>query len=456
MSKDIKTIIIARRTSVDDVISNYERAADFIREVNPIFLENEQALKQVLEGFAINTKFRLLVHPKMKGHFGEADLDSCETTCNTIKSFTNCEHIKPQFITRADKVKSLCSSEKKYFVNFGGYEFCYASYINGCPEFDTPSYLDFINSITIFSKNEMENSKIALLTALVEDEYSICTGMMDGIDRNNYFIGKYKNLEHSDYKNLIQVYSQNDVMGMVESAIKSQGIIQNQNPEILLLGGVCGGRKEKKVNIYDVIIPSKIVDLFTGKWETSEKDGSDVFKPYSYTCEIENKLIAKIKKVVTSNDFINEMLGNIPKGNYKEKERLRVIISAENFKIHTDILACGAFILKKDSLLDAAAEKINDKIVGYEMESYGFVKSCNESNKLSLVVKSVMDFTDSKKSDSKENISTKTNSKSKKDPINNIPEGEEIKKMASNVSFICIRTLLPHIEKFLSEHRESR
>ena len=75
------------------------------------------------------------------------------------------------------------------------------------------------------------------------------------------------------------------------------------------------------------------------------------------------------------------------------------------------------------------------------MESYGLVRAANLTKKLSLVVKSVMDYTDSKKSDTHIQENDK----------DNIPKGENVKQMASYMSFICIQALIPHLRKYLNQ-----
>ncbi len=162
---------------------------------------------------------------------------------------------------------------------------------------------------------------------------------------------------------------------------------------------------------------------------------------------LSEKLIKFIKKVVKKPDFIQkEMYGLIPNENeYKRKNEV-----VRNIKIHFGTLACGAFVLKTNNFLENKAKEISDKIVGFEMESYGLVRALelSESNKYGLIVKSVMDYTDAKKGDIKDE-----EIENEKD-IDKIPSGENIKAMAAFMSYICTRALLPHLEKFLNENRK--
>ena len=219
-------------------------------------------------------------------------------------------------------------------------------------------------------------------------------------------------------------------MGMVDSAVNTKEIFETINPKILILGGVCGGRKGK-VKKYDIIIPKNIIDIITGKLE----DGQ--VKNYGYNVDINQNLQQYVERVTTTDDFIKKEMRNLLSSD-KKYNREREII--DKLDIHHDTMACGAFILSTDKYLDHTAMAINEKIVGYEMESYGVVRAANLSNKLSLVVKSVMDYTDSKKNDTQQ----------EEDDIDKIPKGENVKEMASYMSCICIEALIPHLRDFFN------
>jgi nucleoside phosphorylase len=203
----------------------------------------------------------------------------------------------------------------------------------------------------------------------------------------------------------------------------------NNRPELLpkmtILAGVCGGRKEKKVKIYDIIIPEQIIDIITGKYENHK------FIPYGYHETINEDLIKHLKKIVQKPNFIKKEMNDLIPNTEKYKRENEII---QNLKIHFDTLACGSFVLKTKDFLETKAKEISDKIVGFEMESYGVARALylSKSNKYGLVVKSVMDYTDDKKND--------------------ILEGENVKQMAAYMSYICIRALLPHLEKYIKEN----
>ena len=65
------------------------------------------------------------------------------------------------------------------------------------------------------------------------------------------------------------------------------------------------------------------------------------------------------------------------------------------------------------------------------MESFGVIRASklfNKENKLSLIVKSVMDFTNEEKADEK--------------------NGEPVKYLAAYMSYLCVRVLIPYVVDF--------
>ena len=122
----------------------------------------------------------------------------------------------------------------------------------------------------------------------------------------------------------------------------------------------------------------------------------------------------------------------------------------QKLNIHFDVMASGPFVLKTDNFLDTKAKSMNHKIMGFEMESYGVFRTFEllGKDKLCLLVKSVMDYTDSKKKDVNNSAKEDINSVSL-EAIEEVPKGENIKNMASYFSSICVRALLPHISDYI-------
>lgn len=405
---------------------------------NGIVLHEAHYLINILNHMKEGFTFRVLIHAGLKDNTksskGIIFLKQLAEEFNT-KDF--------KLITRND---DLFPNDEEHVI-YKGYSLYNADNINT---------KEFINSLKIINLSEIRennnqtksldkieeynvkdittNPKFAILTGLLEDEYTKFTEMMVGDDKGDFFLGKIKDLTENDYQDDFCVITQ-DKMGMVDAAITTQSIYSDLNPDVVVLSGVCGGR-ENKVKKYDIIIPENVIDIITGKYENHK------FIPYGYNEDVNLKLIKHIKKITSKTDFIKkEMLNLIPTTSKFKRER--EIVS--NLKIKYGSLACGSFVLKTDDFLETSAKNINDKITGFEMEGYGLMRASKlvEGEKLSLIVKSVMDYTDSKKGDVQDEINDK----------DNIPKDENIKEMAAYMSFICTRALLPHINNFLETNK---
>ncbi len=212
-------------------------------------------------------------------------------------------------------------------------------------------------------------------------------------------------------------------MGSVESAITTTKILNN-GTDILIMSGVCGGRKSE-TKLYDIIISSEVVDIITGKYE------GNTFIPIGYQEPSNEDLIKYLCESQRVNEIKNRMYSLIP--NNKISKRLKDIVNSIDIKF--GVMACGPFVLKTGEFLETKSKEINDKIIAFEMESYGVMRATkflNNHNKFSLVVKSVMDYTDEHKADS--------------------VAGDPVKSIAAYMSYLCVRVLIPYIAEFYKDN----
>lgn len=431
MTNFIPTYLINTSQSFEDWI----RKQPFYYKAGIIFLKDPEEFFKVLEERPIGFSFRLLIHPGLSGNTSitEDDLLDVETIHNTIRSKPNFGEINIPLITRASFLKKLKEQEPDsiHFKHLG-YRFYYAPYC---------STDEFIQDIPIISKDRSsltggkqfelnkENSsipKITILTALTNDEYS---SFRENINEVNEFEGCLEatfkpddNFKH-DYKGNLFFERQKNKMGSVESSITTSKIFNN-GTNALIMSGVCGGRKSE-VKHYDIIIASEVVDIITGKYE------GNTFVPIGYQEPANEGIIEYLSESNRKSNIKNRMLSLIPDN--KINKRLREIVN--NLSIKFGVMACGPFVLKTGKFLETKSKEINDKIIGFEMESYGVMRATkylNNPKNISLVVKSVMDYTD----------------ENKKDTVANEP----IKSIAAKVSYLCVRVLIPYIDEYYKKN----
>lgn len=225
-----------------------------------------------------------------------------------------------------------------------------------------------------------EHVDVAIIAALYEDEYkSLKEFLEDEKPVAGFETMKIAKLKNSDKKVLVDFQTK---MGMVEATYLSTQILARFSPKYLIMVGVCGGRATKGINLLDILIPSKVFDYQTGKYENGD------FKPYLRACNINNKkaIDAADKILKSMEEYVNTPL--------KEKCK-RVIIRSKT-------LACGNVVVKTDGYLETVISAFDEETEGVEMESFGVVRTTEllEDKKVTpIIIKSVMDFTEKSKND---------------------------------------------------------
>ncbi|MCK4661703.1 MAG: hypothetical protein KAT68_02470 [Bacteroidales bacterium] len=225
------------------------------------------------------------------------------------------------------------------------------------------------------------NINIAIIAALYDDEFESLNEFIENQEDVPGFESlKIAKLRNSDKKVLVDFQSK---MGMVEATYLSTQILAHFPIKYLIMIGVCGGRSTKKVKLLDLIIPNKVFDYQTGKYENG------IFKPYLRDCNINNKrVISASQKVLKSmEEYINAP-------SLKAK--------CKNIKIHSKTLACGNVVVKTDGYLEDVISAFDEETQGVEMESFGVVRSTEllDDKKVNpIIIKSVMDYTEKDKND---------------------------------------------------------
>lgn len=261
-----------------------------------------------------------------------------------------------------------------------------------------------------------------ILTALDDHEFESFELQLDEstlqtLDRNT-IKGQFKsNASYAqDYKGPFILAKQRQ-MGMVDAALSASEILYNYHPEMVIMGGVCGGRKSK-VKMFDVIIPPKVYDYSFGELENGQ------FKPRDLDAKLDESLINFLARP-NNKQRIKAAMHMLLDGNNREYSKY-----ISNVELHFGVMACGPRVVKSDEFLETLSREVNDSIRGLEMESYSIARVHEfYGHKINtLIVKSVMDFTDGQKADEL--------------------EGVNVKKIAGLTSYLAIRAMLPIIKEY--------
>lgn len=438
MNKKILNFILTNKPGKDEsFISFFEGFQENESNVKFQFVLSASDLLDILHNLKVGTRFRLLIHSGTNK--AKIEKTKAGSIANPLKSDPIFKGCKFDFTTRTDEIfdspTELLKKDKE------------GNTVHNANEIDN-TIIDrmFIYELTdntiklVLPDGETKgntNDGTVILTALADDELKPFRDELE-LKHNGSF--EYCDYNEGAYKNKILFYSQNRMAG-IDTAIFSSKIIEETNAKAIIMPGVCGGRKAEKVKLYDIIIPERALDIISGQYK------NNLFVPYGYESKPDEDFIKYIKGVVSKSDFkLKNMYDLIPNDRYiRENEILK------DLKFHFDVMASGPFVLKTDNFLESKSKEMNHKIKGFEMESYGLFRSAEILKKgtLSLLVKSVMDYTDSKKTDSFVNNSFDQESTPSEEAQSEVPKDENIKQMAAFMSSICVRALLPYISEYI-------
>lgn len=235
----------------------------------------------------------------------------------------------------------------------------------------------FSMSKSLVKKSDID---IAIIAALYEDEFTSLTEFLEDEESVPGFeTMKIAKLKGSTKKVLVDFQTK---MGMVEATFLSTQILARFSPKYLIMVGVCGGRYSKGVRLLDIIVPSKVFDYQTGKYENGQ------FMPYLRVSNLNNK------KVLSVGAQILKSMENHVSTPLKSKCR--------NITIRSRTMACGNIVVKTDGYLDETISNFDEETESVEMESFGVVRTTElleDKTVKPLIIKAVMDYTEKDKGD---------------------------------------------------------
>lgn len=167
-----------------------------------------------------------------------------------------------------------------------------------------------------------------------------------------------------------------DKMGLTDCSALTANCIHVFKPKLICMSGVCAGRKEMKVNICDIIMPSSIFTYDTGKY------GQNDFKHEPLWEDVDSGIIRRAR--IKASNIVQEIY---------EKFNSSAPYRSAKPKVHFDIMACGSSVIDRKEKIDEIGD-MHRKVVGFDMESYALIRSVKLTDNTIpvFVVKSVMDF----------------------------------------------------------------
>ena len=206
-------------------------------------------------------------------------------------------------------------------------------------------------------------------------------------DEQEYYAGSFTS-KAGQRQTLIT--AQQNTMGMTAAAFLASKIINAFHPEYLIMCGIAAGLGSEADHLYgDVMIPDVVWDYTSGKFTVPEKPsivfGNIGFQPRPTCLSLDASVLAVVKSLQGKTDFT----------------------------LHIGPMACGSAVIAHREAIEARIKSVVPETLGLDMESYGIFYAAENSSHpkpKAIVIKSICDYADSKKSDKYQKFAAYTSS----------------------------------------------
>lgn len=182
-------------------------------------------------------------------------------------------------------------------------------------------------------------------------------------------------------------------MGLSWSAALTTRIINKFNPKYIIMTGICAG-VDGKTELGDIIVGDPVWDWGAGK--LSEKSGEKIFLPDPHQLPLNRKLKEGFKLISKDTQFMKSLPLNWSGNDITKIPSLKIAP-----------MACGSSVISTQLVVDEINED-HRKLTAIEMESYGVMAASHAYDIPCVVIKSVCDFGNTKKSDDVQKYSSYT------------------------------------------------
>lgn len=230
-----------------------------------------------------------------------------------------------------------------------------------------------------FANVDVDRVKIDLVVicALKEPEaeeiIKLIKNKTEGCLKNNILYTKGFFCFDDGFSISVAVFFQNQ-MGPVEAGVMTTMVLAEFRPEYLAMVGVCGGFADKGIKIGDVLVVSKSITYQSGEYA----DGQFVPEP----------------RIALSSDMIIRYVRQYDKKIQRQITDNASTDSLSNVKIKIGTMLCGDAVINEPGMMKSFSEKLDRRVVGVDMESYGVLRACEIYGSQALktiIAKGVMD-----------------------------------------------------------------
>ncbi|WP_394551199.1 phosphorylase family protein [Pantoea sp. SGAir0183] len=231
--------------------------------------------------------------------------------------------------------------------------------------------------IIVLSYTETSGWKAALTDLIIQntpapnyDFVIICalTKESDGFKHAGYDVGNPELIHGLDCQTLTINGKKGLIvtcprMGLVTASIISTKVLEHFKPSLICMSGICAGI-EKKINIYDVVIPEICHQHDFGKW------GIKGFEPEPYSVQLKNSTRAKIRQLISSASFSQALMAGL------DPTRSEIPESIDRISPMSLLApASSGSAVIADENMNEIVKKQHRKMTAFEMESFSVYES---------------------------------------------------------------------------------
>lgn len=195
------------------------------------------------------------------------------------------------------------------------------------------------------------------------------------------------------------VHSQLPEMGMTASAAHTTKAVLHLKPKFVIMTGIAAGL-EKDANIGDIIVATDVWNYNSGKY-IEKSDGDSVAAELLPDSKHINMDRATKDKLLAT-DFNRQLI--------QIKNSFQGDAPSSPLKVFYGPMACGSAVVASKDVIDLVKSQAR-KVAGLDMESYGVYLACRDvcyPSVDAIVIKSISDFADRKKDDSRQDYAAYT------------------------------------------------
>ena len=223
----------------------------------------------------------------------------------------------------------------------------------------------------------------AVLQVAVPDEKKQVYQFLHLSEENDQYLKPYAlSYQEVDYQGMHIVVVSQTFMGMTEASRTGTAAILAFHPKVIMMAGICAGKKNE-TKLGDLIVADRAFDYSTGKMYETGLEHRPPHRP------INDALAAFV-----NNAWINHSDLIFAKVNEKFNGK-----PLSECKIRFTSMASGPWVVNTETIFDDIRDHIVGNCISLDMEAYAVALAADQLKTPWIIVKSVQDYADGKKSE---------------------------------------------------------